>query len=563
LVTYPLRIRKVKPRLLLAAVLAVIAVVAAIVVAVAGTGGDTSTANKPAGLSAKPVPGEAAPVAGTSLTSYGVTANWMIAENKKPGSPAWRISDTPKTGTIEGFANQVYASAGQSVTLYVNTSAPHFHVDAYRVGYYGGAGARLVWSSKQQSGKAQPNCPLTPGVNMVSCDNWTPSLTVPITAAFVQGDYLFKLTGADNEQSYVPLTVWDPNSHGAYLFKNDVFTWQAWNPYGGYDYYVGVGACPKNVYPLCTRARVVSYDRPYAFDDAGGQGTGDFRWLELPLVQFMEQHGLDVSYVTDLTVAEHPEILADHKALLSEGHDECWSLPERQAATAANAKGLNLAFFGASGVLRHVRSQASPLGNDRELVDYRDSTQDPLNGKGDPKAVTGNTWSAPPASWPETDFVGEAYNGFLEPEVRANLTVVDASAWIFKGTGLQNGAVLGDAIGSDVDSLQPRATHPANVQVLAHSALPANQAQANTKMGNVFYSDMTYYADPTSKAGVWDSGTNNWIPALLAGGGETDATAKLVQQITGNLFWLIGQGPAGAIQPSTANWAQFYPGVKG
>jgi hypothetical protein len=28
-----------------------------------------------------------------------VTATWMVAENKKPGSPAWRISDTPKTGT--------------------------------------------------------------------------------------------------------------------------------------------------------------------------------------------------------------------------------------------------------------------------------------------------------------------------------------------------------------------------------------------------------------------------------------------------------------------------------
>ena len=87
--------------------------------------------------------------------------------------------------------------------------------------------------------------------------------------------------------------------------------------------------------------------------------------------------------------------------------------------------------------------------------------------------------------------------------MRKDLTVVDASAWIFKGTGLHNGSVLPAAIGSDVDSLQPRASHPANVQVLAHSGLPVNQAQANTRDGNTFYSDMTYYADPTSKAGVW------------------------------------------------------------
>ena len=541
----PVSPSRVRPRLLLIALLAVIALVGGIVWLVDGSPTPNPATAKPAR------PATIAPAS----TAYGVTANWVVAENAKPGSPAWRIGDPPKTGNVEGFASQVYAAAGQSVTLYVNSTAPKFRVDAYRIGYYGGAGARLVWSSAELTGKAQPACPLTPVVNMVSCDNWTPSLTVPITGAFPQGDYLFKLTGSHNEQSYVPLTVWDPASHGTYLLKNDVFTWQAWNPYGGYDYYVGQGSCPKNVYPLCSRARVVSYDRPYGDED----GTGDFMWLEMPLVQFMEQHGLDVSYATDLTVAQHPEILANHKALLSLGHDECWSLPERNAATAANAKGLNLAFFGASGVLRHVRSQPSPLGADRELVDYRDSGKDPLNGKGDPREVTGNTWSAPPANWPETNFVGEAYNGFLEPDVRADLTVTDGSAWIFAGTGLHTGSILPAAIGSDVDSLQPRATHPADVQVLAHSALPANQAQANTRDGNIFYSDMTYYTDPATKAGVWDSGTNNWIPALLPGGGESEATATLVQQITGNLFRQLGPGPAGASQPSTPNWQQLYP----
>jgi hypothetical protein len=550
-------IRRPTAKTLLAAALGVLLVAAVAVVFVVRSGPSTSTASAPSGGStARPGQGTGSSV--TALADDGVTANWVARENRKPGSPAWRIGDTPATGKIEGFANQVYAAAGQSVTFYVSSTAPRFRIDAYRVGYYQGIGARLVWSSAELTGRAQPPCPLTAGVNMVSCDNWTPSLTVPITTSFVQGDYLFKLTGSDNEQSYVPLTVWDPNSHGTYLLKNDVFTWQAWNPYGGYDYYVGQGACPRGVYPLCSRARIVSYDRPYGDED----GTGDFMWLELPLVRYMEQHGLDISYATDLTVAEHPQILANHKALLSLGHDECWSLPERDAAVAANAHGLNLAFFGASGVLRHVRSQASPLGADRELVDYRDSAQDPLNGKGDPREVTGNTWAVPPASWPETDFVGEAYNGFLEPGVRADLTVADASAWIFKGTGLHDGSVLPAAIGSDVDSLEPQAGHPANVQVLAHSGLPANKAQANTRAGPTFYSDMTYYSDPASKAGVWDSGTNNWIPALLPGGGESPATAALVQQITGNLFWLIGQGPAGAIQPSTPNWQQIYPGAR-
>ncbi len=120
-----------------------------------------------------------------------------------------------------------------------------------------------------------------------------------VTAAFVPGDYLIKLTAPGNRQSYVPLTIWDPASTATYVIKNDVFTWQAWNFYGGYDYYQGLGSCPPGVYPVCNRARVVSYDRPYAAE----QGSGNFLGLEYPLVKWAEQHGLDVTYATDPTVA--------------------------------------------------------------------------------------------------------------------------------------------------------------------------------------------------------------------------------------------------------------------
>ncbi|HWE89644.1 MAG TPA: N,N-dimethylformamidase beta subunit family domain-containing protein, partial [Pseudonocardiaceae bacterium] len=495
----------------------------------------------------------------TYLAGDGVKANWVIAENAKPGSPSWKISGTPAAGSIEGFADTTYAADGQSVTVYVSSSAPRFHLEAYRVGYYGGVGGRLVWRSPEMPTKRQAPCPLTPGVNMVSCANWTPSLTFPVTTDFVPGDYLLKLVGGDNEQSYVPLTVWDPTSHAAYLVKNDVFTWQAWNPYGGYDYYQGLGSCPANVYPLCSRARVVSYDRPYEFSDAGGEGTGDFLWLESPLVRFIEQHGLDVAYATDLTLVDHPSFLDNHKVLMSLGHDECWSLDERQAAVAAYDKGMNLAFFGASGVLRHVRTQPSPRGPNRELVDYRSSQDDPLNGKGNPLQVTGNTWASPPASWPETGFVGEAYNGFLEPGAPpGNLVVTDASAWIFADAGLHDGSVVPGAIASDVDSLEPSSDHPPNVQVLAHSPLPTAHAQFNSHTGGTFFSDMTYYTDPTSRAGVWDGGTNNWIPALEACTPQA-CPAPMMQKMTSNLLWLLGQGPAGRIRPSVANWQPVYP----
>jgi len=316
----------------------------------------STTQTAPTGPSAPSTPPPARVTPATLLGVSGMRASWVEQENARPGTSAWRIP-AQASSAIDGFADKVYAADGQTVRLYVSTPAASFHVEAYRMGYYGGAGARHVWSSPPKRGGLQRQCPRTPGTNLVSCAGWHPSLSVRLTDLFVPGDYLFKLIGNGGQQSYVPLTVWDPRSHSAYLVKNDVFTWQAWNSYGGYDFYDGVGACPAGVYPLCSRARAVSFDRPYA----GARGAADFLGSELPLVQFMEQEGLDVSYATDVTLVEHPGILAQHRAVLSLGHDECWDLRERRAVVAAEHHGLNLAFFGASAVLRHVRVHQSPL----------------------------------------------------------------------------------------------------------------------------------------------------------------------------------------------------------
>ena len=487
---------------------------------------------------------------GTFQGPDGVEARWMVDENDKPGTTAWKIHGS--SHGIEGFANQIYVQDGQRVTLYVSTGAASFRADAYRMGYYQGKGARLIWSSAGQRGKDQPACPVTKGVNMVACDNWTPSLSFTVTPAWIQGDYLIKLTAPGGRESYVPLTVWDPSSTATYVIKNDVYTWQAWNYYGGYDYYQGLGSCPPDVYPLCSRSRVVSYDRPYAAED----GSGNFLALEYPLVKWAEQHGLDVTYATDLTVQEHPTYLDQHKVLLSLGHDECWSFGEREAAVQAYGKGMNIVFFAASPVLRHVRTQASPLGTDRELVDYRDSAADPLDGKGNPMEVTGNEWSNPPSSWPEYDFVGDVYSGFLEPGVHTGFRVSDASAWIFHGTGLKDGQVVPGVVASDVDQFDEAEGQPGNDQIFGHSPVALSLGQHNT---DSWFSDFTYYTSAKTGAGVIDSGTNNWIPALADrsgchAGGICEAT--MVQQMTGNIFKLFGQGPAARHQPSTANWRQ-------
>ena len=208
--------------------------------------------------------------------------------------------------------------------------------------------------------------------------------------------------------------------------------------------------------------------------------------------------------------------------------------------------GVNIAFFGSAAVLRHSRLQPSKLGLDREEVNYRDSSEDPLDGKGNPLQVTGNTWSSPPTSWPETDFVGEVYSGYLEPGYAARPFVVwDAASFIFRGTGLHDGSSIPGVIASDIDHIVPPDL-PSDLQVLGHSPMPVPQTYTNQGVwAGSTYSDMTYFTEPNGGGGVFDSGTVNWIDALSPCGNSPSCPSKLVGEITGNLLWLFGQGPAG------------------
>jgi hypothetical protein len=492
------------------------------------------------------------------LGSQGVRSAAIVAENRRPGTRAWVISSTPAPGYIHGFANLNYAEVGQRVTLYVTTTANAYRVVAYRLGYYQGTGAREVWTSGILPGVVQPPCELTSGVNMVSCDDWSPSTTMPVTAAFVQGDYLLKLAGNTGVQSYVQLTVWDPDSTSSYLLMSRSLTEQGWNDFGGYSFYTGTGACTLGQqvsYPPCNRARIVSFDRPYA----EGNGASDFLQSEDPLIYYMEEYGLDVAYVTDITVNDHPAIIAQHRALLSLDHDETWTYSELQGARTGLADGVNIAFFGAAALVRHARLQPSPLGSDREEVDFRDETEDPLNGGSDPNDVTGNTWASAPSHWDESSFVGGEYSGYTYPGVPPlPFTVYDASAWIYKGTGLHDGSNVAGVIDSDIDHLDGNS--PANIQVLGHSQLPVSDVYTNQgKWDGMTYSDMTYYADPVSQGGVFDSGTVNWIFSMSPCAQGTSCPASIVDTMTGNLLWLFGQGPAGKLVRPVPNKGSITP----
>ncbi|MEA2565382.1 MAG: hypothetical protein QOD49_559 [Actinomycetota bacterium] len=463
---------------------------------------------------------------------YGPTAAWVVAENAKPGTPNWALGNRARQHQIEGYADRVSIDVSGTVHLLVSTTAPTFKVEAYRMGYYGGAGGRLVWTSPDQPGAVQPAYTVSPGTNMVETA-WKPSLTVTTDAAWPPGQYLFKLVASSGFQSYVPLTIRDDASRAAYLVDSDVTTWQAYNLYGGYDLYQGPSG----------RSRIVSFDRPYAL----GDGSGDFLGNEFHVVSLVESLGLDVAYSTDVDVHEHPDQVLDHRAFISLGHDEYYSLAMRNGLQAARDHGVNLMFLGANAIYRHIRFEPSALGPNRHEVDYKDAKEDPLNGKNGAD-TTPAAWRYPPNNNPESTIIGNYYQ--CNPVV-ADMVISDPSSWIFAGTGVTAGQHLSGVVGTEYDHYDPKAPGPRNVDVAARSPLVCQ--------GRPDYADMTYYS-AASGAGVFASGTLLWIPKLDPNC-AMPCPGRVVTRVTENLLAAFGAGPAGKTHPSTGNWHSMPTGI--
>lgn len=504
----------------------VIAVAATIAVLVAmyAFADRKQTANRPTSA-----PTNRSRVIATATTRPAFGAAEVVAENRRPGTTAWRLPPGTVTTAIAGYADRVSALRGQTVTLYVSSPSP-FHIEAYRMGFYGGAGARLVWISPVTPGVVQPKR-LIVAPNRTVEARWTPSLRVPIGPDWTPGDYLFKLVGADVlAQHYIPLTVRDDTSAAAIVVVNAVTTWQAYNQWGGYSLYKGPRADPK------LRSNIVSFDRPY-----DNSGASEFLGNEYPLVSLTEQLGLDVTYLTSVDVAAHPETMLHHRAIISLGHDEYWSLAMRNGVEAARDHGVNVAFLGANAVFRRIRLESSALGPMRHEVNYRSARLDPMTGKDNAEVTT--SWRERPAARPESTLTGVLYE--CNP-VDVNGVVADASSWVFAGSGLKNGDQIPGLIGSEYDRVTPQSPTPSTIQVLFHSPLTCRKKKS--------FSDAAYYTAP-SGAGVFSTGTGAWICKLLTGcpADRPMLPDSRIRVITTNVLRAFAAGPAGIAHPSNPN----------
>jgi hypothetical protein len=321
------------------------------------------------------------------MTLPALAQNEIVIENALPGNPPseWDVSGVGD-GSIQGFATDMSVDQGGTIDFKIDTPSTDYRIDIYRLGYYGGMGARKVATVQPSATlpQAQPACLTDPATGLYDCGNWavSASWTVPVNA--VSGIYIAKLVREDPDTgsgSHIAFVVRDDDGNSEILMATSDATWQAYNQEGGNSLYVGgPGTSPGRAYK-------VSYNRPV---DTRGHEPWDWVFnAEYPMVRWLERNGYDVSYTSNVDTERFGTELLEHEVFVSIGHDEYWSRGMREAVEAARAAGVHLVFLSGNEVYWKTRYEDSIDGSStpyRTLVCYKENS----GGKLDPLP---NVWT--------------------------------------------------------------------------------------------------------------------------------------------------------------------------
>ena len=80
----------------------------------------------------------------------------VAAENALPGTPGWRARPSTSPQAPSGYLDHDAVAPGEPVVLRASSRTGAVRVRVYRVGWYGGAGARLVLDRRDVDVLAQP-----------------------------------------------------------------------------------------------------------------------------------------------------------------------------------------------------------------------------------------------------------------------------------------------------------------------------------------------------------------------------------------------------------------------
>ncbi|WP_311043459.1 DUF4082 domain-containing protein [Rhizobium lentis] len=502
-----------------------------------------------------------------NLAAAAAASNAIVLENQKQGNPEseWGI-DGAGSSNIEGFATDISVDNGKTINFKINTNSTNYRIDIYRLGYYGGMGARKVHTIQHTGLQTQPNPLRNATTGTVDAGNWAVSASWTVPADAVSGVYIAKLVRQDGTagQNHIPFVVRDDDSQSDVVFQTADQTWQAYNGWGGANLYGGNGPATGQG---AGRAYAVSYNRPIATRGGVGTYAGPQDYLfgaEYAGIYWLEQNGYDVSYLSGVDVDRYGSLLLNHKTYIDAGHDEYWSGQQRTNVEAARDAGVNLMFWSGNEVYWRTRwgnaysADGTPY---RTLICYKE-TWSPTASIDPSNEWTGTFRDprlSPPAIGggnPENSLTGQL---FKVDDVGNNLQAItipydDANLRFWRNTSVANlqpgqtATLTKNYLGYEWDEASDNGFDPAGLVKLSSTTLPVSTYlldYGNTTGNAISTHNLTLYR-ASSGALVFGAGTVYWTWGLSDNHDLTATpTDPRVQQAMVNLLADMG------IQPGT------------
>ncbi|WP_183604892.1 DUF4082 domain-containing protein [Rhizobium fabae] len=517
----------------------------------------------------------AAPVAAAAAAATAATPNKIALENMKQGNPIseWGLTGDGN-GTIQGFATEISTNIGQTVDFKIATDSTHYRIDIYRMGYYGGAGARKVDSIEKSltTAQIQPHPIVDMSLGLIDCGNWSVSASWQIPADAVSGVYFAKLVREDGtaDASIIPFVVRDDASTSNIVFQTSDTTWQAYNAWGGASLYYGevpvdpaamIGYLPPNCscgLQAIGRASAVSYNRPIITNTSPVGGSHDYIFgVESSAISWLEQNGYDVSYISGVDAARSGSLLLNHDAYLSVGHDEYWSAEQRANVEAARDAGVNLAFWSGNECYWKVRWQSSIDGSGqayRTMVCYKET----WGTSTDPSNVGTGTWRDPryadPGQEPENALSGTMFQVDAYRQDTISIPYDYSNLRFWRNTDVsqlnegQTYSLVQNLLGYEWDSDVENGFRPDGLINLSLSSVSVDTylRDYGTTVGSAVATHSLTMYRAESGALVFGAGTVFWSWGLSDNHqGPATSTDRNVQQAMVNMFADMG------IQPTT------------
>ncbi len=419
--------------------------------------------------------------------------NVIQTENARPGTTDWILTKVKRHDDewydlgwnrrkqIEGYCSHTSIRAGETLKVFVNTDpAARYTADIYRMGYYGGKGARLMRSIGPFQGVTQPE-PKDGERNLIEC-KWSEGFSIKIPQDWVSGVYLGKLT-AFRDTGHVPdagrtfecyvIFIVRDDRKADLMFQCSDMTWLAYNRWpkwrSMYD------TAKDRWSSTAETGYYVSFDKPYGIFWNGfpagfvplSNGSGEFLMTEHPLAFWLEKEGYDVTYISNVDTHADAKGLLRGKVYISVGHDEYWTTDMLKNVIKARDAGVSLAFLSGNAVSGEVVLMPSTDGRpnriQREVGDL----------PGEEMLMGATTYGVGFADW----------------------TCGDPNHWVFEGTNMRMGDRVEDLVGweyqgpplADYDTLEIISSGP----VHAWDGKRRNRTYATTiytwKKGNLVF----------------------------------------------------------------------------